>query len=172
MARQHQRIEYQASSWPSPPAGAPRPDRSSQSSSAMSCTIGRSPTSRFRAANASMRATPSGALKSVQPTTPRTNSAFLRDIEQKHRLGLGRRGLHQDSPLDCSGGEMRRQVREPKVAIDRRQLWRQPAIVATGERPQMMMRIDPHQRSTDDGTGASVSSRCCAFRSVQNADGT
>ena len=57
---------------------------------------------------------------------------------------------------------MRRQIREPKVTIDRRQLGRQPAIVATGESPQMMMRIDPHQRITDAGTGASVSGRTSA----------
>src|SRR5205085_11704334 len=36
----------------------------------------------------------------------------------------------------------------------------------------MVVCIDPHQPGTDDGTGASVSIRCSAFRSVQSADGT
>ena len=66
------------------------------------------------------------------------------DIEQKHGLGFGRRGLHQDRSLDPRGGKMRRQVREPKVTIDRRQFWRQPAIIA----PARVHRCDAHQSTS------------------------
>ena len=171
MARQHQRIEYQASS-------SHRRQQGRQCRTKQPIVVGDVLNHRPQSHQKVPRRQRIDARDAVGciEIRPADHAAHqfcvISDIEQKHRLGLGRRGLHQDSSLDNSGGEMRRQIREPKVTIDRRQLGRQPAIVATGESPQMMMRIDPHQRITDDGTGASVSSRCCAFRSVQSADGT
>src|SRR5439155_20745316 len=95
----------------------------------------------------------------------------LCDIQQIQRLRLGRRGLHPDRSLDPGCGEMRRQVRQPEIAIDWCQLRRQPAIVAPREAPQMMMRIDTHPAATA-GTGASGSRRRSAFKSLQSAAGT
>ena len=48
-------------------------DEASQSSSASSCTIGRSPTSFASAASRAMRSAASGAANGAQPTTPATN---------------------------------------------------------------------------------------------------
>ena len=56
---------------------------------------------------------------------------------------MRRCGLHQDGGRNPMRGEMRGQVFGIEVAIDRAERGRQPGIVAAGDAPEMLMRVDP-----------------------------
>ena len=68
---------------------------------------------------------------------------LVREIEQESRLGLRRRSLHQDGGRNSMRSEMRGQIFGIEVAIDRAERGRQPRIVAAGDAPEMLMRVDP-----------------------------
>jgi len=56
-------------------------------------------------------------------------------VQQEIGLRPRRRGLDQDGALDARCGEQGRQVAGREVAMDRREVRRQPAVVAAGQGP-------------------------------------
>ena len=104
--------------------------------------------------------------------------ARARHFEQELGFGNGRRRLHEHGRVDAGGRQQRPQVVEREIAVDRRERRRQPAVVATVEAPDMVMRVDRALRARHDrhrgaspGRGASSATRRRARNSRQNAGG-
>ncbi len=93
-------------------------------------------------------------------------AAVLRDLEQESRLRHRRRGLHEHGRRYARRFVQRLHVAQREIAVDLGQVRRQPSVVATLQRPHVMMRIDVagHGRVplTASGTGAEgwISARC------------
>src|SRR4029077_9842637 len=81
-------------------------------------------------------------------------AAFAGEAQEKLRLGLARSRLHQDRARNLRGGEMRLQVLDAEVPIDRRECRRKPAVIAARQAPEMLVRVDPHQ-TAPIGSGTS-----------------
>ena len=121
MARQHQRVEYQTVSDHRRQQGCQC--RTKQPIIIVDVLHHRpQPHQKF---SRCQRIDARGAVRCVE-IRPADHAAHqlsgLCDIQQIQRLRLGRRGLHQDRSLDPGCGKMRRQVRQPEIAIDRCQL--------------------------------------------------
>ncbi len=91
-----------------------------------------------------------------------------REGEEVSRLRLGRGRLDQDRRLDAVTGQDRREVGHREVPVDRREVRRQPAVIAARDLPEMVVGVDPHRQR---GTGAVGSSSPSALRSAHKAGG-
>ena len=59
----------------------------------------------------------------------------------------GRRGLHEDRLRNGVTGKQLSDIRRSEVTMDRAKCWRQPAVVAARELPEMLMCIDHSEAS-------------------------
>lgn len=96
---------------------------------------------------------------------PRDMRGLARDLQHETRLGLGRRGLHEDGAVDACPFQQGRKIIGPEIAVDRRQSRGQPAIIAAREAPVMLVAVDPHGPAPDGMSPA-------AARSAQRRAGT
>ncbi len=97
-------------------------------------------------------------------------AAVPRDIEQIPRLGDGGGRLHEHRRRDVRLLAQRLHVGQRKVAVDRRQRRREPAVVAARERPHVVMGVD-ESGHRDAGNGASAAMRPRSRNSAQSAGG-
>ena len=81
-------------------------------------------------------------------------ATFAGGSQEKFRLGLGRSRLDQYRAADSDGGEVGPQIVQAEIPIDGRERRREPTVVAAGEAPDMLVRVDPHQ-AIPIGSGAS-----------------
>ena len=148
------------------------PDGAANRRQRKSCTIGRNPTRSFCPASASMRATAVGCVE-IRPADHAPHHLRLPAMSSRNRVSASvGAACTKIVPSIRAAERCGARSARSKVTIDRCQIGRQPTIVAASKGPQMMMRIDAHQSDTDNGTGASASSRRSAFRSAQSAAGT
>jgi len=76
-----------------------------------------------------------------------------RQGEEETGLGDGRRGLHEDRSVDTPPGDDWRKISRQEVAVDRAQTWREPAVVAALDPPEVLVRIGHRRHSLDWSCG-------------------
>ena len=137
----------------------PTSARRIQAGSGRSCSIGRTPlSSGLRARRVSVGI--ASARAEVDPADHALDHAVaaLRDVEQVARLRHRRRRLHQHRRRRRPRARAAaRRSFERKVAMDRREVRREPAVVAARERPDVVMGVDvAGHRMLGDGQGRGV----------------
>ena len=65
-------------------------------------------------------------------------------IQQEGGFCRRRRSLHQNGAIDTMAFQQWCQIGRHEVTVKQHQIWRQPAIVAPVDAPEVLMRVDPH----------------------------